>query len=335
MAAEHQGLHLSRRRFVQGAGVAGVGLLAACGRPQALAPPASPPRIGVLSSEGAPLGHEAFRAGLRDLGYVEGQNIVIEWRLYVDRDSGNLDTMAAELVGLPVEVIAPTSTLAALAARRATSNIPIVFTGVSDPIGSGLVASLARPGGNVTGLSDFGATLSGKRLELLRDAVPGATRVGFVGGGKNPGNALIWRETQAAAPTLGVQLSLLDGRDDDTLEGALEAAVRERVDAVIMLGSPETAARAGALTVELQLPALFEQATAVPAGGLMAYGPRRPDLRRRAAYYVDRILKGAQPSDLPVEQPTTFEFVVNLKTAQALGLTIPPHVLLQATEVIQ
>jgi len=288
----------------------------------------------VLAGEAATQMRETFRAGMSDLGYVEGQNFILEWRSFTNRFI-DLDELAAELVGLGVQVIVASTTPAALAAKRATSSIPIVFLGVSDPVGTGLVASLGHPGGNATGLSDFGAALSGKRLELLRDAVPGVARVGLIWGSRNPASALILRETQAAAPALGVELISLEVRGEDPIDGAFEAAVRERVDALIVVSSPDTADRAAAEATELRLPALLEQPTGVAAGGLMAYGPRRGESNRRAATYVDKILKGAKPADLPVEQPTTFDFVINLKTAQTLGLTIPQHVLLQATEVIQ
>jgi putative tryptophan/tyrosine transport system substrate-binding protein len=338
MAADHYGLHMSRRHFMQGGGMAGLGLLAGCGRWPGQAPgPPKVPLMGVLGPGGGPTAAAltALHEGLRELGYIEGQNLAVEWRQGTDPAPLDLDAHAAELVGLRVDVLLAFTTLGALAAKRATSSIPIVFTAVSDPVGSGLAASLGRPGGNATGISDFGSALSGKRLQLLRDAVPGMTRAGVVSAAGNPSYALQWRELEAAAPALGVQLVSLELRAQDELDDALVAAVREGVHALVVLGGPEPTGRVAALATGFRIPTLVEQGTVARAHGLMAYGPNRPDLYRRAAYYVDRILKGAQPADLPIEQPREFEFVINLKTAQALGLTIPPHVLLQATEVIQ
>jgi putative ABC transport system substrate-binding protein len=327
----------TRRQLVQGAGAVGLGLLAGCGRLPGQASPARLPRIGILSSTQGPTAAAlvALQEGLREVGYIEGQTLAIEWRKSAEPDFGDLDALAAELVGLQVSLILAVATPAALAAKRVTSTTPIVFTSVSDPIGSGLATSLGRPGSNATGLSDFGATLSGKRLELLRDAVPGTSRVGMVWLSRNPANALLWRETNAVAPSLGVKLIPLELGGEDALEDTFEAAVQERVDSVIVLSSPAIAARAAVLAFERRLPTMLEQASAVPEGGLLAYGPRSPEAYRRAAVYVDKILKGATPAELPIEQPTVFDFVINLKTAQALGLTIPHHVLLQATELIQ
>ncbi len=329
--------YVSRRQFVQGAGVAGLGLLGSCAPlPWQARAPAKVHRVGFLGDAPSPF-TETFRQALRELGYVEGENLAMEWRWFgfANRDFRDLDALAAELIGLGVDVVLVMTTPGALAAKRATSSVPIVFTIVSDPIESGLVASLARPGGNATGLSDFGATLSGKRLELLRDAVPGTVRVGVVVPSSNPANALVWRETQAAAQALGVQLILLEVAPETTLESGFDVAARERVDALIVVGSREIGARAASLAAERRLPAMYANTPSVQAGGLMAYAPNVAVQFRRAATYVDKILKGARPADLPVEQPREFDFVINLKTAQALGLTIPPHVLLQATEVIQ
>jgi putative tryptophan/tyrosine transport system substrate-binding protein len=241
----------------------------------------------------------------------------------------------AELVAIPVDILVIVATPGTLAAQRATSSIPIVFVNVSDPIGAGLAASLGRPGGNTTGLSDFGTALSGKRLELLREAVPGTARVGVIWASNNPANLLLWRETEAAAPALGVEVISFEIPAEESMDGGVEAAVRERVDALIILGSLQIGIRAAALATDARLPVMVELTPAARTGGLMAYGPRLTDSFRRAAVYVDKILKGASPTELPIEQPMTFDFVINLKTAQALGLTIPPHVLLQATEVIQ
>jgi putative ABC transport system substrate-binding protein len=278
---------------------------------------------------------DAFWHELRERGYAEGHNLVVERRWSARPDLADVDVLAAELVALRVDVIVASSTPGALAAKRATRSIPIVFTSITDPVGSELAASLGRPGGNATGLADFGATLSGKRLELLRDAVPGTSRIGVLWPATNPAFALQWRETELAAPALGVALVSLELHDGDALDGPFETAVRERVEALIVLGNAPIGGRAAARATALQLPTLFEQPSVARAGGLLAYGPSRSAMWRRAAYYVDRVLSGTQPADLPIEQPTTFDFVINLKTAHALGLTIPQHVLLQGTEIIQ
>jgi putative ABC transport system substrate-binding protein len=266
---------------------------------------------------------------------VAGENLVIEWRHSDNLNVDSLDGLARELVDLRVDVIVAVATARALAAKRATSSIPIVFISVSDPVQSGLVASLGHPGGNATGLADLGAALSGKRLELLRDMVPGAVRIGYILVSGNAAGPLAWRESQTAAPSLGLQLVMLEVRAADELEAAFEAAVRERVDALMVQGSADLGARAAPLAAEHRLPATYTITPSVYAGGLMAYAPSVPAQYRRAATYVDKILKGTRPADLPVEQPREFDFIINLKTAQALGLTIPQHVLLQATEVLQ
>jgi putative ABC transport system substrate-binding protein len=315
-----------------------LGLVAGCGR---LPGPAQHSavrvaRIGYLGQQSNVLPtFDAFRQGLHDLGYVEGETILIERRGSRQPDFGDLDALAAELLDLPVDVLLAATTPAALAARRATSSVPIVFTAVSDPVGSGLAASLARPGGNATGVSDFGSTLSGKRLELLRDALPGVVRVGVVLTSRNPSDALAWRETQAAAPSLGMQVIPLEWRPDETIASVFEAAVRERVEGLIVLGSPVIGAQALAPAAELELPMLVEFADVVRAGGLMSYGPDQPGLARRAAYYVDRILKGAKPADLPVQAPTKFDLLINMGTARKLGLIVPPTLLATADEVIE
>jgi putative ABC transport system substrate-binding protein len=324
----------SRRQFVQSVGVAGLALAAGCGRLpwQAQAPP-KVPRVGYLSiaSHSSIMTlTDAFRHGLRELGYVEGHNIVIEYRSAEGSDE-RLPALAAELVGLPVDVIVAGSAQALLAAMGATSTIPIVAAQAGDPVGTGLVASLARPGGNLTGLINMGAKLNQKRLELLKDAVPSFSRVAVLANPGNPMTTLQLAETREAAQSLEVQLQILEVHRADAFGSAFEAASREGAEAMIILGSPlmtATAARLAELTGRSRLPAIHGIRDFVGAGGLMAYGA---DLRaqfRRAATYVDKILKGARPADLPIEQPTTFDFVINLRTAQALGLTIPPHVLL-------
>jgi putative tryptophan/tyrosine transport system substrate-binding protein len=337
----------SRRQVVQGAGAMGLGLLAGCGRwpGQAQAPPPKVPTIGFLywSTPGASdspespepvLGElfEAFRQGLAALGYVEGQTVVLEYRV-PDRTEAGLREAAADLVRLPVDVLVTSGAAGARAAQAATSTIPIVFASGTAPVGSGLVASLARPGGNVTGLANLSAELYGKRLEFLAQVVPGLQRVAFLWDGLSS-----VQELQAAAQTLGVRLQVLETiRAVADYEAAFAAAGAEQADALVVAGgiNNRNSARIVSLAARARLPAMYSSSLFVRDGGLMAYGPNRLDSVRRAATYVDKILKGAKPADLPVEQPMTFDFAINLRTAQALGLTIPPHVLLQATEVIQ
>jgi putative ABC transport system substrate-binding protein len=296
-------------------------------------------RLGYLGSTTAPtpLGREdAYLQGLRDYGYVEGQNLIIERRYYEGRPD-RLATLVAELVGLPVDIIfAGGGTIVAIAASEATRTIPIV-TATGDLVGTGLVESLPRPGGNVTGLTSMSAQLSGKRLELLKATVPSASHVAAIVAAINPTARINLQETQLGATALGLAIHPLDVRDPSELEAAFEAA-RGLADAVLVLGGfsftfrneqfAEFAARSG-------LPTMYQEREYVEDGGLMSYGPNYPAQYRRAAYFVDRILRGAQPADLPVEQPKTFDFVVNLKTAQALGLTFPEEIRLQVTEVIQ
>jgi putative tryptophan/tyrosine transport system substrate-binding protein len=327
---------LGRRHFVQDVGALGLGLLAGCGRWPGQAP-SRVPRIGILSGWSASSPEaDVFRQELRELGYVEGRNVALEWRWTHDGEFRDADSIATELVALGVDIVFAPTTFRAQAAKRATASIPIVFTNVSDPVESGLVAGIGRPGGNATGLSDFGGALSGKRLQLLSETVPSAARVGVVWPSWNPANALAWREIQAAAPALAVQLILLELRAADELHGVFEAAVQQQVDGLIVLGGAlAIGVPAAALAAERRLPTMYPNTASVYAGGLMSYTPSVPVQLRRAAAYVDKILKGAKPADLPVEQPREFEFVINLKTAQTLGLTIPQHVLLQATEIIQ
>jgi putative ABC transport system substrate-binding protein len=336
---ERRGSRLSRRAFVGWA--AGLGLVAGCGRLPGQAP-ARVYRVGFLSRSSpagdAPL-FEAFRQGLTERGYVEGQNLTIEYRSTEGQEE-RLRDLAAELVRLPVDVIVARSTPAVHAAKEATSRIPIVFPNVGDPVGDDLVASLARPGGNVTGLSGLDVQLETKRLELLKEAVPGISRVAWLRdttvGATSAG--LGERPIEDAARLLGVELQTPAIRGPDDFESAFEAATRERADAVLM-GAGSAVVTEGMRIVGLaakhRLPTMYLRKDFVAAGGLIAYGVHLPDQFRRAAYYVDRILKGAKPADLPVEQPMRFDFVVNLKTAQALGLTFPNEIMLQVTEVIQ
>jgi putative ABC transport system substrate-binding protein len=280
---------------------------------------------------------EPLRDGLRELGYVEGQNIILEVR-WTDGQTERLPELAAELVRLKVDVIVTHGVPAARAVKTATTDIPIVVATAADMVGAGLVANLARPGGNVTGTSDQVTELSGKVLQLLQEVFPGLNQVAVLWNRQNPGAARTSEATQTAAHKLGLQVSSLDVRSPDEIAVALEAAAEGRADAVIVVHDPlmiEHRTRVAQLALEKRLPAVSAVGMLTKAGGLMSYGPDNPGLFKRAAVFVDKILKGAKPADLPVEQPTAFELVINLKTAQALGLTIPPSVLFQATEVIR
>jgi putative tryptophan/tyrosine transport system substrate-binding protein len=326
----------SRRQIVQGAGAMGLALLAGCGRwPGQGQMPARVPRVGVLFAFSAPPVFEAFRQGLGELGYVEGQNVALEYRS-AEGATERLPELAAELVGLPVDVLVAHNTPATVAAKNATSTIPIVMGTVPDPVGQALVASLARPGGNITGSSSLNAQLTGKRLELLKDALPGATRIAVLWNGDNPSNANQWREAQAVARVLAVQIQSLDVRSRGDVEAAFEAASSGRAEALVVFQDAITVSPGlPGLALDYRLPSIGSLRTWTERGGLLAYGVDNTSQVRRAAFYVDKILKGAKPADLPVEQAREFDFVINLRTAQALGLTLPPHVLLQATEVIQ
>jgi putative ABC transport system substrate-binding protein len=280
---------------------------------------------------------EAFRQGLRELGYVEGRNIIIEYR-YAEGKYDRLPALAAELVRLKVDIIITGSEPATRAAKEATVTIPIVMTQVGDPVGSGFVASLARPGGNITGSSTLDPELSGKRLELLKEIVPRLSRVAVLGTSTNPGSAQSLRETELAAGAFGVKLQYLDVLDPKDIETAFRAASKGRAEAVLMLGGPVLTSRRTQvvdLAVKSRLPVIYTQSEYVEDGGLMSYGVSQNDLNRRAATYVDKILKGAKPADLPVEQPKKFEFIINLKAAKQIGLTVPPNVLARADRVIR
>ncbi len=297
------------------------------------------PRIGFLGSKVAvPQNHAAFLQGLRDLGYVEGRNVVIEYR-DTEGQYDRFPALAADLVARKVDVIMVTNTPGALAAKNATETIPIVMISVGDPVGQGFIASLARPGGNVTGLSfSVGPEIFGKQLELLKETVPKIHRVAIVSNPGNPSHSLAIRELNVAARSLGVQLQLLEARGPNEFDSAFAAMAKERVGALLVLTDGMFylhRTRLADLAARSRLPAAHGTREMVEAGGLMSYGPSLRDLFRRAATYVDKILKGAKPADLPVEQPTKFEFIINLKTAKALGLTIPPSVLGRADEVIQ
>jgi putative ABC transport system substrate-binding protein len=304
-------------------------------------PLANIPRIGWLGGTSPavnPAVLEAFRHGLREHGWVEGQNLVIEYR-WAEGRFERLPDLAAELVRLPVDVIVPVASDPTIrAAQQATSTIPIVMAVSSDPVGSGFVASLARPGGNITGVSGLVPEVAGKRLQLLKDVVPHAARVAVLWNATHAGKVLEWQETQVAAQALGVTLQSIEVRGPDDFAPAFAVLTTERPDALITLAEPLTIMyrrQIADFAVTHRLPMISQLKEFAEAGGLMTYGTSLSGLFQRAAYYVDRILKGAKPSDLPVEQPTKFELVINLKTAKALGITIPPSLLLLAEEVIQ
>jgi len=300
-------------------------------------------RIGVLANAspttpGLSRNWDAFRRALSERGWVEGQSFVAEYR-WAEGQLDRFPALASELAGLKVDLIVAGSPVAARAAKQATSTIPIVMVYVFDPVGVGIVASLARPGGNVTGVA-FGAgpEIVGKYLELLREAVPKASRVAVLMNPDSSSSPVLLRETQAAAQALAVTLQLLEVRKADDFEGAFAAMTRERDSALLVLPHPFIFAHARRivdLAARSRLPAMYPFAEFVEAGGLMAYAANAPDMFRRAAYFVDKILKGAKPADLPIEQPTKFELVINLKTAKALGLTIPPSLLARADQVIE
>ena len=333
---------LSRRHFVQSSlALAGLGLLSGCGLNLMPGPaPAKVRRIGFQSASSPSTiaaRIEAFRQGLRELGYVEGENVVIEYR-YAEGKLDRLSEFAAEFVRLDVDVIVTAAPSSTRAAKGATSTIPIVMAYDSDPVGNGFVASLARPGANITGLSSLAPGISGKQLELLKEIVPGLSQVAVLLTLTGPFFAQVLKEIELAAGTLGVQLQYRDVRAVEDIETAFRGAREGHADAALVLASPileSDRTQVADLAAKSRLPTIYHVTEFVEVGGLMSYGASFIDLYRRAATYVDKILKGTKPADLPVEQPTKFDFVVNLKTAQALGLTIPQEVLLQATEVIR
>ena len=298
------------------------------------------PRIGyldALSRSTSPGRIEAFRQGLRELGYVEGKTIVIEWR-FAEGKRDRLAEFAAELARLKVDVIVTGGSATTPAAKQATVTIPIVMTQDADPVGNGFVASLSRPGGNITGLSNLSPGVSGKRLGLLKEIVPKLSRVAVLGTSTQSGNAEALKETELAAGALGVQLQYLDVRSPTDIATAFQEASKGQADAVVVLTSPVfvfNRTRVLDLMQRGRLPAIYHRHEFVEDGGLMAYGPNVTDLTRRAATYVDKILKGAKPADLPVEQPTRFELIINLKAARHIGLTIPPNMLVRADKVIE
>jgi putative ABC transport system substrate-binding protein len=298
------------------------------------------PRVGVLIAVSAPttaLFSEVLPQGLAELGYVEGESIALEYRSAEGQDE-RLPALAAELVGFPVDVLVTWGTPAALAAKHATSTIPVVFTAVADPVLSGLVTNLARPGGNLTGVTHIPSELDTKRLQLLKEAVPSTSRVGVLWHPEFPPNVASVPELQRAAQALRVELHLVAYREAQEFERAVAAMRRDGAEALFVMPHPTTsgqAARLAALAAANRLPAIAPYQHFAEEGGLMAYGGSFADMYRRAPLLVDKLLKGAHPSELPVERPMRFDFVINLKTATALGLTLPQSTLFQATEVIR
>jgi len=332
----------NRRQFLRGGlGLAGLGLLAGCQIPHLPWQAAKVPRIGFLaegSREGRAFLVEGFLQGLREHGYVEGESILIEYRFSEDRDD-RLPELAAELVGLKVDLIVASGTPASFAAKQATATIPIVTGSVAaDPVETGLVASLARPGGNITGMTSMSTQLSAKRLQVLKEIVPGLSRVAVFWNPTNPTYGPVLRELDEAGRTLGLELLRLEVRVPEDFEGAFAAAARQRAGALYGPGDPLVTNRPkmlADLALRHRLPVLLNFKEFVEAGGLMSLGADLADNYRRSAAHVDKILKGAKPADLPIEQPTKFELAVNLKASQALGLTTPQSVLQQATEILQ
>lgn len=297
--------------------------------------PGKVPRVGFLcprSKPGPPL--LALKQGLHELGYVEGQNIIIEDRFAGERPE-KLPGLAAELVRLKVDVIVPMDPPGVWAAKKATGTIPIVMPNGVDPVGAGLVAHLARPGGNITGQAMLTRELAGKRLELLKEVVPGVSRVAVLWNPAEPEEAIEWQEAQRAARGLGLQLHSLEVREADDVEGALSTLTKGRMDALYVATYHRWRKPVIEFAARNRLPAMAALRHIAAEGALISYGPNYDDLFRRAATFVDRILKGAKPADLPVEQPTRFELVINLKTAEALGLSIPPSLLTRADKIIE
>jgi putative tryptophan/tyrosine transport system substrate-binding protein len=301
--------------------------------------PKKVPRIGYLTAASASAmvpRANAFRQGLRELGYVEGKNILIEYQ-YADGKLDRLPALAAELVRLNIDIIVSGGPAATRPAREATSTIPIIMAQDGDPVGNGFVASLAQPGGNITGLSTVAPEMSGKRLELLKEIIPKLSRVAVFGNSSDPGNARVLKETELAAAAFGLKLQYIEVVSLADIETAFRSASKGRADAVLLIPNPILTphrALVADLAVKSRLPVIYDTQY-VEAGGLMTYGVNLSDLDRRAATYVDKILKGAKPADLPVEQPTKFEFIINLKAAQQIGLTIPPNVLARADKVLK
>jgi putative tryptophan/tyrosine transport system substrate-binding protein len=298
------------------------------------------PRVGVLLA----LPHsaiadriEAFRQGLREIGYTEGKTIAIEYR-YADGKFDRLADLAADLARLKVDLIVTGGPTATRPAKAATTEIPIVMAQDTDPVGNGFVASLARPGGNITGLSNYHPDLSGKQLELLKEMLPRLSRVAVLGNSKEPGNAQALKEVALAGTALGVELQYLDAPRPGDIEPALRSAIKTQSNALLVLSSPVATSQRtelARLAIKSRLPAMYQVSESVEAGGLVTYGVSTVDLWRRAATYVDKILKGAKPAELPIEQPVKFELIINLDAAKRIGLAIPPNVLARADRVIR
>jgi putative ABC transport system substrate-binding protein len=329
---------MKRREFLT---LLGATAAASIDRPRAARAQPKIRRLGVLS-QGSIRTHptpmfRTFQQGLRDLGWVEGQNLAIEWR-FSEGSAEPLPRLAAELVGVPVELIVASPTRPALAAKEATSTIPIVFIQVADPIQSGIVTNLARPGANITGLSTIGSDLSGKRLELLKEALPGAERVAVLWNRPSEGSALVFRELQFSSRELGIELQDIGISDPGELRDAVEFAIRRHVGAIMVIDDPVIASHRPQilqLASKAALPLFSIYSDYADAGGLMAYGPSLQAIYWRGATYVDRILRGAKPSDLPVEQPSIFELVINLRTAKTLGLELAPTLIAPANRVVE
>ncbi len=302
--------------------------------------PTKIPRIGYLSTVSPAVNAtriEALRQGLRELGYVEGKNILIEWR-YAEGKVDRLPSLAAQLVHLKVDLIVTAASPPTRAAKELTSTIPIVMAFDDDPVGSGFVASLARPGGNITGLSSLALEIGGKQLELLKEIIPRLSRVAILGTSTVPQYANLVKEIDLAAKAVGVKVQHLDVLNASDIENAFGAASKALAGAVLVIGSPilnSHRTQIVVLAAKSRFPAIYSRPEYVQDGGLLYYGTSFPDLFHRAATYVDKILKGAKPGDLPVEQPTKFELVINLKNAKQIGLTIPPQVLARADRVIR
>jgi putative tryptophan/tyrosine transport system substrate-binding protein len=296
-------------------------------------------RVGFFSAGSAASFSEksVLPDALRELGWIEGKNVIIESR-YAENQLDRLPELAAELIHLNVDLIVGVGTLAPLAAKRATTTIPIVIAAAGDPLGSGLVVSLAHPGGNVTGLSLMAPDLGAKRLQMLKELLPAVSRVAVLWNAANPYSALVFKQTQDAGQSLGIQIQSVEVRDPNDFDGAFAAALGQHTDALITVEDPLTGdyrKQIAEFAIKSRLPTMHGLSLYVADGGLMSYGANLADLLRRSAGYVDRILKGEKPADMPVEQPTKFDFVINLKTAKALGLEIPPSLLARADEVIE
>ena len=302
--------------------------------------PGKIPRIGFLGNSTAALEEnlvEPFRQGLRDLGYVEGRNILIEYR-WAEGKYERFPTLIAELIALKVDVIVTAGTPASLAVKKATTSIPLVMIAVGDPVGTGLITSLAHPGGNITGLTSIAGDLEGKRLELLREVVPGLSHVAVFWNPASPFQVISEKEVQTAARAFRMKVLSLGVQAPEQFDNAFATIRKERPRALLVLADRlflHNRARIMEFATKNRLPGVYAYLELVEAGGLMSYGPSYADMHKRAAIYVDKILKGRKPADLPVEQPMKFEFVVNLKAAKQIGLTIPPNVLARADKVIK